>query len=135
MSTTAAISHYNLQNYRKGIILMAKDRMLLLPYGIYFRKHSCLVQAINREINKYTSSGLISAWTADLTHEKLIKEYIHNEQLQLQAPQKLSMKQIQGVFIICMVMYLISGGILVIELLADKCKFIRVVVEFCTFKK
>lgn len=114
---------------------MAKDRNLLLPYGIYFRKHSCLVQAFNWEINKYTSNGLISSWTAGLTHEKLIKEYIHNERLQLQAPQKLSMKQIQGVFIICMVMYLISGGILVIELLAGRFKFIRVVVEFCIFKK
>lgn len=134
MSTSAAISEYNMRNFRKGHILMADDKVLLLPYSIFFRKHSCLVNAINWEINKYTSNGLISRWTSDLTHEKQIKEVIRNEQLQMQTPKKISLQQIRGVFIICALMYLISGVVFVMELLTVKFEFIRVLFDFCTFQ-
>lgn len=134
MATTAAIAHYNMLHFRRGHILMTHDRTLVLPYSIFFRKHSCLTDVINVEISKYTSNGLISEWVARLTNEKLAKVYMRSEQLQQQAPETISMDQIRGIFVICAFFHLISGAVLVLEILTVKYEFLRVLMDFCTFK-
>lgn len=135
MTTSAAIAHYNMKNFRKGHIAMTKDKILLLPYAIYFRKNSCLEKTINLQIGRFSANGLISVWTDDLTHEKLAKVYLRSERFQMRVPKKLSMDQFWGVFVVCMLMYVISAAIFVMELVAVRFKFIRVLLDFCTLKK
>lgn len=134
--TLPVISYYNMLNVRKrkGYILMTKDRVLLQPFGIFFRKHSCLVHPVNLQINMYKSSGLISAWTEGIIHAKMARKYIRSDRIQMETPKKMTMNQFQGVVIICIFIYLMSGTIFAAEMLTVKFELIRKIMDFFTFK-
>lgn len=134
LATTTAIYHYNMNNFRKGYILMTEDKVRKLPYVIFFPKHSCLEHTISVEINQYLANGLISIWTENLTHGKLIKKFIRSEQILMQTPKIISLNQMRGFFIICLIMYSMSIVIFILEILTLKYAFIRTVLDVCTLK-
>lgn len=121
------IVYYNRKHWKRGTISISKDRIFLLPISIYFKKNTCLSTAFNEQIHKYTNGGLINTW-ADI----FISEYsrrVKRRNLDLSAPEKLSLDQISGIIIICVVMYAFSGFVLGMEILSTKYKWIRVIFD------
>lgn len=123
MTTADIIALFNLHNYKQGNILQSEKRVFMLPLSIYFRKHSCLQRAFDRQIGKYTANGLISTW-AKLFRPPKYKKTNKNPIIQM------SFGQVNGIFIISLILYAFSVIIFLFELASLKIKFIRKVLDF-----
>ena len=72
LSNEPAISYFNINNFRSGRMILPSEVIFLVPFSMYFRKHSCLVASANRQINDYTSSGLLLNWVHKYVDEKFL---------------------------------------------------------------
>lgn len=118
------IGYHNLLHHENGTVLLSRKRILNLPYTIYFAKHSCFVEAINNEIQQYTSNGLIARWA------RIYKGDEFSSFNDVNVPKQLSMKQISGICVICLILYAISLFVYINELLSKKCRFIQKLFEY-----
>lgn len=106
-----------------GVVSSTKDRMFLLPFCIFFRKHSCLNAPITTLINRYTSSGLLDHWTSKYFQERFVK--VKTNQVDSQQPQRLNMKQLIGGFIISSLLLVVAVLVFLVELMSKKIVFLR----------
>lgn len=127
MTYAQVIEYYNQQNFPQPEILKTKESIQMLPFSIFFRKHSCITNTFNRQIEAGTSSGLISFWADRLTKS----HFKFNGKIK---PKTLKFNQIKGILMICMCLYGFSIIIFFVELLSARHKRIKRFVDFFTYK-
>lgn len=106
-----------------GVVSSTKDRMFLLPFCIFFRKHSCLNAPITKQIDRYTSSGLLQYWTSQYFQKRFVKVKIDTSDSQ--QPQRLNVKQLLGGFIISCFLLIVAILVFFVELLSTKFEFLQ----------
>lgn len=117
------ISYWNKLNPNQ-FIPMSKERLFYLPYVMQFKKYSCLVPTVDMHVGWLTSSGFVEHWLNRYHDKRFLKKRITKE------PQILSMDQLYAVFYICLVLYIFSFIIFILEMFASKCKVIRTIFEY-----
>lgn len=123
LASSLRVEYFNIVNSRKVKILKTKDYIRLLPFCMYFRKHSCLMKPFNRQISAYTSSGLINFWASAFrksAHSKSDKK----------EPKPMSLHQVVGVIIVCSFLIAVSLIIFTLELLSTKFQAIKSSLDF-----
>lgn len=128
LASGQSIDYFNLKNFPRTKIFKTKERIKMLPYSIYFRKHSCLVREVNNQIDKYTSNGLISNW-----YRRFTKTY--NYRNDPTTPKKLAYDQISGIVTICVFMYAISCIVFVLELMTRNHERLKNIFDFLTWNR
>lgn len=125
LTTDVGISYYNMMHFKTtGVVSSTKDRLFLLPFCIFFRKHSCLNEPITKLINKYTNNGLLHHWTSQYFQTRFVK--VNTEEFEDQPqPQRLSMKQLLGGFIISSILLVVALVVFVLEIISAKCGFLK----------
>lgn len=106
-----------------GVVSATKDRMFLLPFCIFFRKHSCLNAPITERIDRYTSSGLLHYWTSQYFQKRFVK--VKTDRSDSLQPQHLNLKQLYGVFIISCFLLFFAILVFLVELLSTKFEFLQ----------
>lgn len=136
LTTDVGISYYNMKHFKTtGVVSSTKDRMFLLPFCIFFRKHSCLKEPITKLINKYTNSGLLEYWTSQYFQTSFVK--VKTEEFEdQQQPQRLNIKQLLGGFIISSILLVVALVVFVFEVLSKKCVFLKkIFMPFTSLKR
>lgn len=130
LTADVSLSYYNMKHFKTtGVVSSTKDRLFLLPFCIYFRKHSCLANPISDLINIYTSSGLLEYWIS-LYHQKRFV-IIKAEDLEGdQSPQRLNLKQLLGGFIISSILLVAAFIVFLFEVMSKKCQFLNNFLKF-----
>lgn len=106
-----AIDYFNLLNFPKPKILKTKENIHMMPFCLYFKKHSSLVRPFNHQINLYNSNGLILKWVRQFKKTRLIK----NIQME---PKTLAVDQISGIMTVCGVLNAFSIVVFIFELIS-----------------
>lgn len=129
MSISQVVDYFNLKNFPHINILKTKQYVQLMPFCIYYRKHSCLVRPFNEQISLLTSSGMIVSWA------RLYKtpNYKHS-QIQPKT-QSLTFNQISGLITVCGLLIVISVIVFGLELMSTSHETIKIVLDFVTFNK
>lgn len=110
-ATSQAIDYFNLWNFPKPNILKTKQNIHMMPFCVYFKKHSCLVRPFNHQINLYNSNGLILSWVRQFKKTRLIK----NNQMD---PKTLAVNQISGIMTVCGILNAFSIIMFIFELIS-----------------
>lgn len=124
LTTDVGISYYNMKHFKTtGVVSSTKDRMFLLPFCIFFRKHSCLNEPITRLINQYTNSGLLDQWTNQYFQTRFVK--VKAEEFEDQQPKRLNIRQLLGGFIISSVLLVVALVVFLFEIMSAKCAVLK----------
>lgn len=145
LTTEASVAYYNMKHItnNKIVVRPTLDRVLLMvnkgtfkgilisqkwfqPMCIYFRKHSCLTDAFDEQINIYTDSGLMDNWVSQFSQKKYVRFTSTENQ---RSHQKLQLLQLEGTFRLCLCMTCITIFIFFLELLSKKILIIRKLIE------
>lgn len=118
------ISYHNRLHRHTAVIAWSKQRVMLLPLTLYFRKHSFYVWEFNRRIEYFIECGLINIWSKQYRETFLSKRDIGKE------PKKLSLIQIEGIFLIQCIFFGICLVVFIIELISLKIRFIRNILSY-----
>lgn len=122
------VDYFNLINFPNVNILKTKDSIQSMPLCIYYRKHSCLLKPFNEQINSYQSSGLIVSWASAFRKPLYLKDKGHIE------PTPLSMSQISGLVTVCIICFVISIIVFILELMSTSHGAIKILLDFLTLK-
>lgn len=117
ISSMTDIIYSNMQHKKKFIHKVCKEPVLTVSIVIYFSKNFYLVGAINRKLSSLLASGIIS---------HIIGKYVdlrfYNVKTEIKGREMLSMKHLQGVFELWIILCLISSSIFLLELCIDASK-------------
>lgn len=128
LSTEAVISYFN-RYHKNETVRASRERLFLLPLCILFKKHSCLTENVNDQINIYKSSGLLQNW---------INKYLQARYLILKPDyhrmgnQPLDMAQLFGIFMLGFILLTLSCVVFFFEILSKHFKLVQSVLEFLT---
>lgn len=123
LTTDVGISYYNMKHFKTtGVVSSTKDRIFLLPFCIFFRKHSCLNEPITKLINKYTNSGLLEHWTSQYFQTRFVR--VKAEDFEDHQPKRLNIKQLLGGFIIGSILLAVAFLVFILEVVSKKLKFL-----------
>lgn len=105
---------YNKLNRRNPSHLfpVSKERIAYIYFVFYLRKHSCLTTSLNNHIKYLSSSGIINYYINMYKDAHFMKIQSHKMR------QTLSLYQMQGIFLICAVLYLVAFITFLIELIS-----------------
>lgn len=126
LSLTQRINYINVVNYAHANVFKTKEYIRTVPFCLYYKKYSCLVEPFNEQITAYTSSGLINFW---------IKKFRKSRE-EKTAPNRrkpVSMIQINGIIILCSYLIIFSLIVFVLELLSIKFELIKIFLDFLAF--
>ncbi|XP_037040009.1 uncharacterized protein LOC119077005 isoform X2 [Bradysia coprophila] len=128
ITTEASVAYYNKKHVANNsyFVRSTKDRVLLMPMCIYFRKHSCLTDAFDEQIKLYTDSGLINNWVSQFSQKKYLQFQSTSNQ---RSHQKLKLSQFSGTFGLCFGMICVTILTFCFELLSQRFLVIRKFVE------
>lgn len=113
------IGFHNLQFHKTGLTKPSKERLFLLPLSILFRKHSCLVPAIDHQIELLNSNGLIEKWS------KSYRDKYFNGKIQMRKePKTLTFIEISGIYIFCTFLFAISIILFIAEVISMKIRYL-----------
>lgn len=128
LSTEAGVAYYNKMNKNKTIL--TSEQLFLVPFSIFFKKHSCLIQSVNEQINDYTSSGLMHNWVSHFIDSRFLSKKTEQQDA---SPNKLAVNQLTGAFQLCIFVYFLSILIFFLEILAIRIKCVRFMLDFFTY--
>ncbi|XP_059619127.1 uncharacterized protein LOC132263400 [Phlebotomus argentipes] len=121
ISTEFTQSYLNQQLYRKGIRYHSvRHETLLYPVSIITQRYSHLLKSFDTELWKLIENGLISKWVSEFYDSKYVKP-----QPDKGLHKPLTMEQVQGIFFIYFIMIGFSFLVFLLELLSQKCTFLR----------
>lgn len=126
MAISSVVDYFNLKNFPNPKILKTKQYIQLMPFCMYFRKHSCLVRPFNEQISLLASSGLIVSWDRTFKTPHYSKN-VHME------PNVLSINQITGLITVCTLFIALSIIVFSFEMMSTKHETIRTVFDFLSF--
>lgn len=92
-------------------IQLMKERLFSNPFALYVKKDPSLVKRLDAHVKNLVSSGLVDYWMAKNMGGENIK--IHPQKV----PEKLTLSQLEAIFFICAVLYVISILVFVFELI------------------
>lgn len=154
LTTEAAVSYYNMKHSTNDKIFIRPtvDRILLMvgsreiikkknffgktktflwfsfqPMCIYFRKHSCLTDAFDEQINLYTDSGLMNNWVSQFSQKKYLR--FHSTIDNQRSHQKLQLTQFGGTFLLCSGMIFATTLVFLLELFSKRISIIRKIMD------
>jgi hypothetical protein len=93
VSSLEQILYINKINQKNYSLKVCPEYLSRFYYGIYFRKNSYLIHAVDNQILILLQNGLISYWARMYVDENYLKP-----KMETKAPQALQMDQISGVF-------------------------------------
>lgn len=126
MVISQIVDYFNFQHFPRINILKTKQYEQLMPFCMYFKKHSCLLHSFNEQINLMSSSGLIASWA-----RHYVRPPYKNDQME---PKAVNLDQIVGVIIVCICLITISLIVFILEVISTSHGTIKSVLDFFTFK-
>lgn len=111
------IGYHNLQHFKTGTIRPSRSRIFLLPLSMFMQKHSYFESIINRQIERFSSSGLIEKWSS------VYRETARKQQRQ--PPKKLKFIEISGAYELCIGLYGVSTMLFIGEKIAVKVRYLH----------
>lgn len=126
LTTELTASYYNMRHKRRTVMI-SRERLFVVPFSIYLRKHSCLTPPINEQLNRYMVSGLLKNWLSNYYDESVMRITV-DPGMQTDF-QPLHLSQVAGAFQICGYMLVVSVTVLGLELLALRCRQLRLVFD------
>lgn len=126
MTTSQIIDYFNFLHFPNIQILKTKQYVQAMPFCMYFRKHSFLEKPFNRQLNSFSSSGLIFQWAKTFKKQSYKSDRIE--------PHPLSLDQITGVLIVCIFMIAASLIVFIFESMSNSHETIKIIMDFLTFK-
>lgn len=128
LSTEAGVAYYNKMNRNKSV-LSSVEQLFLVPFSIFFKKHSCLISSVNQQINDYTSSGLLQSWVSHYIDSRFLSKKTDEDT----SPKKLAINQLIGAFQLCIFVYGLSICIFLLEVIAPHIECVRLMLDFFTY--
>lgn len=125
MTISQHVDYFNAVNPNANI-LKTKEYIRMVPFCMYFRKHSCLVKPFNDQLIAYKSSGLIDFWAKKFSRSSVMK----HEKVQ---PKPISFDQFIGVNVLCTCLIFFSLIIFILEVLSTKCEAIKTFFDFYVY--
>lgn len=129
LGTEASVSYYNKMNPRKAVALT--NQMYLVPFSMFFKKHSCLTAEVNSQINAYTSSGLLQNWINRFMDKKYFN-YLQSNQRDREHTQ-LNLDQLWGAVQLCLGSFCMCICIFAMEIASIRYRWIKHVMDFFTY--
>lgn len=126
MVISQIVDFFNVQHFPNIKILKTKQYVQLMPFSMFFRKHSCLLKPFNDQINLFSSSGLIAAWAKHYE-----KSAFKSDSME---PKALSIDQISGVITVCICLIAASLILFILELMSTSHEAVQFILDFFTFK-
>lgn len=108
----------------ESYVSISKQRLMMVPIVFHLRKHSCLTAPINNRLEKLVNSGLMEHWVDEYRDAK------YSTVRKIRTPQTLTMDQIKGIFYICAALHATALIVFVVEFLAHKFSFDRLLKKF-----
>lgn len=124
LTTIEFINYHNRKFRRTGIIVPSQQRVMLLALTLYFPKHSFYVWAINKRLEYFKECGLIKAWSKS-NHEAILPTHD-----MLQQPRKLSLNQIDGIFVVLIVLCIVCTFVFAVELISTRVTLLRSILNY-----
>lgn len=126
MAISQVIDYFNMGNFPHVNILKTKQYVQLMPFCMFYRKHSCLLRPFNEQINLYSSSGLIDSWARGFKKP----HYFKNSPME---PKALSFNQINGLIAVCILFIAFSIIVFILELMSTSHEVIKSMLDFFAF--
>lgn len=126
MSFTQTIDYFNRLHFPEMHILKTKQDIQMMPFAVYFRKHSCLKITFNSQIEAYVSGGLINFWASKFQTK------FHSKTNGIE-PSPLSLYQVKGVVKVCIGLFVISILVFILELMSTCHESIKNLLDFLTY--
>lgn len=121
LSNQASVAYYNFR-YTNATIVPSSEVLFVTSFNVFFKKHSYFTRAVNNELNKYMSSGILYRWVSQFFDRKYLREAA-------KPPPRhhlpLSMHQMMGIFTIWWPIMVISSTVFLLELLSFRVAFLR----------
>lgn len=107
------LSYFNLHEMKKNgeYVSALRERIQSAPFCMYLQKNSFLLKPINDLISSLTANGIIDRLVKNFLYENCFKHYT------LFQPKSIKLMDIEGIFQICELLYIIAIIVFVIELL------------------
>lgn len=123
MAVSNMIDYFNFINFPQLNVLKTKQELQYLPFCVYYRKHSFLLEPFNEQILQFSSSGLMEFWAK----KYLIPHFNIDVQMK---PKSLAFNQISG--LITVYIWLISASIIafIFELISTNYSWVRGILDF-----
>lgn len=129
LSTEAGIAYYN-KMHKNKTVLSTVEQLFLVPFSIFFKKHSCLTAPVNEQINDYTSSGLLHNWVSHFIDPRYLSKKTDQQDA---SPKRLAVNQLIGAFQLCIFMYGFSIFIFFLEIISSHIECVRLMLDFFTY--
>lgn len=129
LSTEAGVAYYNKMN-RNKTVLSTVEQLFLVPFSIFFKKHSCLIASVNDQINDYTSSGLLQNWVSHFIDPRFLSKKTDQQDV---IPKRLAINQLIGAFQLCILLYFLSTFIFFLEICASRIECLQYMLDFFTY--
>lgn len=130
MTISQVVDYFNFKHFPKFKILKTKEYIKQLPFCIYYRKHSCLLEAFDRQIRAYTSGGLINYWADSFL--KLHHLQNNNDGSEMEA-KALKLNQFSGIVTICGCLIIVSVILFIFEFLSESNALVKTILDFLTY--
>lgn len=115
----------NLQNSPKKHSAFTKDRLFMYSPVFLLRKKSMLTRIFDIQLKRLEEIGLIEFWIERYTHHR-------NPNKKQKKPSKLRIENIVAAFQICGIMYLISFGVFIFEIISTKRQIVKCFLDYLT---
>lgn len=119
ITTEAFLAYYN-KMHKNQTVQASPEVLFGIALTILFKKHSCLTAEVNAQLEKYTSTGLLSRWVdlfVDRSHLRRKDEEKFHRPLEL--------LQVEGIFRVCGYLLAVSVVVFGLELQAHRAQWIR----------
>lgn len=139
ITTDVYAGYYNMKHRRNRSVVITHERLFAVQYSIFFRKHSCLTETINEQVQKYYAHGLLSNWVSLYFNMRLAR--MGNDKKAAAAAatsnsggsggrKALRVEQVMGAFQIGAYMMGFSGMVLALEVMSARCDMLRRLFEW-----
>lgn len=131
LSTDLLASYYNL-HHKNNSVLISRERLFVVPFSIYFVKHSCLAATVDEQVHRFIGHGLLKRWLSNYYDSDMLRLGAQGNDVGKNVRQQhrpLQLKEVTGMFQICSYMLLLSGVVLGLEMLSTQWQRLRRVIE------
>lgn len=111
VDTRFRVTHYNRRRPHNERMAMSKDRIFGTSIVMFTKKDYSFVSQLNSHVQNMVSSGLMQYWEYAFLIGKKWKTP------QEKVPEKLTLRQLEGIFYICAVLYAISILVFLLEII------------------
>lgn len=119
ITTESFLAAYN-KAHKNDTVQAAPEVLFVVSLTILFKKHSCLTPEVNDQIQRYTSTGLLSRWVDQFVDRSHLRR---KDEEKLHRP--LELLQVEGIFRVCFYLLAVSVVVFGLELQAYRAQWLR----------